>query len=49
MIEVYNNEGTLVRTYSFDISPIIYAVDQNDKRMVGFNAQKEALLIYDLP
>ena len=49
VIEVYNNEGTLVRTYSFDISPIIYAVDQNDKRMVGFNAQKEALLIYDLP
>lgn len=49
VIEVYNNEGTLIRTYSFDISPIIYAVDQNDRRMIGFNAQKEALLIYDLP
>lgn len=49
IIEVYDNKGTLIQTYSFDISPVIYAVDKSDKRMIGFNAQKEALLIYDLP
>lgn len=49
IMEVYDSEGKWVRAYSFDISPVIYAVDNKNKRMLGFNATKEALLIYDLP
>lgn len=49
IMEVYDDEGRLIQTYTFDFSPIIYAIDKNNQRMFGFNAAKEAILIYDLP
>lgn len=46
---VFNNKGDVINKYSFDIPPIIFAVDEENNTLYGYNGMyKDVILKYSL-
>ncbi len=48
VIEVFDFNGNPVARYSFDKSPVLFAVDEATKKMYGYNSLfEDKILLYD--